>query len=166
MPPKISLWKELQERRVIRVGLVYLAVGWALIEGAELPTRVLALPDFTARLVFALVVLGFPVAIVLAWAYQVTPDGVRRAEPFPVRGRLNVTFLGGIATGVAAARLGPHQPDRGLDRVRGTRQGACAAGRRHPAARAVQLDSRRLPGTAVLRAATVRVRRSPATSAR
>jgi hypothetical protein len=52
---EVSIWKELRERRVLRVGLVYLAVGWALIEGAETLSRVLDLPEFTARLVLALV---------------------------------------------------------------------------------------------------------------
>ncbi|TVP53855.1 MAG: hypothetical protein EA351_14355 [Gemmatimonadales bacterium] len=100
--PGVSFWQELKERRVVRVALVYLAVAWALVQGAETLTRVLDLPEFTDRLVFALLVLGFPVAIVLAWAFQVTPDGVRRAEPFVLTGRLRRSLLVGLGVGVVA----------------------------------------------------------------
>lgn len=102
MPPEKSFWKELNERRVVRVGVVYLAVSWALIQGAETLTTVLDLPGVTSRLVFALVVLCFPVAIVLTWAFQVTPDGVRRAEPVDITGRRNRKFVGPLAIGIIA----------------------------------------------------------------
>jgi len=97
-----SFWKELKERRVIRVGGVYLAVAWAWVEGAKTLSDILELPDFTPRLVLALAVLGFPIAIVLVWAFQVTPEGVRRAEPFGMTGRLNLPFMGGLTVGVLA----------------------------------------------------------------
>ncbi|MEX2530489.1 MAG: hypothetical protein WD960_06935 [Gemmatimonadota bacterium] len=102
MGTNTSFWKELKERRVIRVGGVYLAVAWALIQGAKTLSDILELPDFTARLVLALAVLGFPIAILLAWAFQVTPEGVRRTEPFGMTGRLNLPFIGGLTVGVLA----------------------------------------------------------------
>ena len=95
-----SFWKELTRRRVVRVAMVYMAVGWAIFEGSDTLTSVLDLPGFTPRLVLALVLLGFPVAVVLAWAFQVTPDGVQRAERYASPGRFNLPFAGGVAVGV------------------------------------------------------------------
>jgi TolB-like protein len=101
MEPSKSFWQELKQRRVIRVGVVYVVVGWALIEGSETLRSVLELPAFMPRLVLALVVLGLPVALVLAWAFQVTPDGIERAPPAASGGK-NVPFVGGVAVGILA----------------------------------------------------------------
>jgi tetratricopeptide (TPR) repeat protein len=97
-----SFWKELTRRRVVRVALVYVAVGWAIFEGSDTLTSVLDLPGFTPRLVLMLAVLGFPVAVVLAWAFQVTPDGIQKAERYAPPGRFNLPFFGGLAVGVLA----------------------------------------------------------------
>ena len=102
-----AFWSELKKRRVVRVALVYLAVGWGVFEASDTLTGVLGLPEVTPRLVFALVVLGFPLAITLAWIYQRTPAGVERAEAYAPAGPLNLPFVGGIAVGVlAVAGLG------------------------------------------------------------
>lgn len=102
-----SFWKELKERRVVRVALVYLAVGWGVFEASETLTAVLELPDVTPRLVFALVVLGFPLAVTLAWIYQRTPTGLERAEAYSSAGRFNLPFVGGVSVGIlAVAGLG------------------------------------------------------------
>ena len=87
---------------MVRVALVYLAVAWGVSEGSDTLTSVLGLPAVTPRVVFALAVLGFPVAVVLAWAYQLTPDGVERAEASRATGRFNLPFLGGLAVGIVA----------------------------------------------------------------
>ena len=77
MPEELrSLWSELKNRKVVRVAALYAAVGWGiLIGGAEL-TQILELPAWVPRLILVLVVLGFPVALILAWAFEMTPDGV------------------------------------------------------------------------------------------
>jgi TolB-like protein len=76
-----SFWDQLKERKVVRVALLYGAVAWALVEAADLLGGILALPNWTAQLVLLLLALGFPLAVALAWAFDVTPAGVRRAEP-------------------------------------------------------------------------------------
>jgi TolB-like protein/Tfp pilus assembly protein PilF len=63
--------EELRRRRVIRVVLVYLVAAWVLIQVAQTMFPALLLPDWTVTLVVILVAIGFPVAIILAWAYQV-----------------------------------------------------------------------------------------------
>lgn len=65
---------ELRRRRVIRVGLVYMIVAWVIIQVAQTTFPALLIPDWSVSLVVALCVLGFPVAVLLAWAYQVEPE--------------------------------------------------------------------------------------------
>jgi adenylate cyclase len=69
---------ELRRRHVVRVALVYAAVGWAITEVSSTLFPALGVPAWSVSLVAALVVLGFPLALVLAWAFDLTPDGVRR----------------------------------------------------------------------------------------
>ena len=66
---KGSFWTELKERRVVRVAALYSIVGWGVFEASNTLTEVFpTLPPWTAQLVLVLVILGFPVALVLAWA--------------------------------------------------------------------------------------------------
>ena len=98
-----SFWDELKERRVVRVGLVYAAVAWGTVTVSETLTEILTLPETTPRLVFAIAVLGFPMAIGLAWAFQFTSAGLERAAPYERSGRRSMMpFLGGLAVGVLA----------------------------------------------------------------
>ena len=69
---------DLKRRRVFRVMALYGAVAFAVIEAADVILPRMSLPDWTVTLVVWLLVLGFPVAIVLAWAFERTPSGVRR----------------------------------------------------------------------------------------
>jgi TolB-like protein len=82
--PGASFLQELKRRHVVRVAIVYIAVTFAVLQAADVMVPALSLPGWITTAVAALIVLGFPVALVLAWAFQVTPDGVRRtaaAEP-------------------------------------------------------------------------------------
>lgn len=72
---------ELRRRKVFRVGVVYAAVAFILVQVADLVAEPLQLPPWTVGLVIVLAALGLPLALVLAWAFEMTPDGVRRAEP-------------------------------------------------------------------------------------
>jgi len=75
---------ELKRRRVFRVMAVYGIVGFVLLQIVDLAVPALLLPEWTYRLVALFLLLGFPVAIVLAWAFDLTPEGVRRtAEAAP-----------------------------------------------------------------------------------
>jgi TolB-like protein/Tfp pilus assembly protein PilF len=69
---------DLKRRRVFRVMAVYGIVGFVLLQLVDLAVPALLLPEWTYRLVALLLLLGFPVAIVLAWALEMTPEGVRR----------------------------------------------------------------------------------------
>ena len=73
-----ALWAELKRRRVVRVVVLYAVAGWIVIEVASTILPNLNLPDWTVKLVTVLVVLGFVIAIMLAWAFDIGPGGVQR----------------------------------------------------------------------------------------
>ena len=68
----------LRQRGVIKVGIAYLIISWVIMQLADVTFPLLRLPDWTVTLVLALLVLGFPIALVLAWAYELTRDGIQR----------------------------------------------------------------------------------------
>ncbi|MFW6084284.1 MAG: tetratricopeptide repeat protein, partial [Gemmatimonadota bacterium] len=75
-----SILSELKRRKVFRVMVVYAAVGFLVVQVAELLVPALLLPDWILRAVVLITFLGFPVALVLAWAFEMTPGGVRRSD--------------------------------------------------------------------------------------
>ena len=76
--PVSRLWSELKRRRVTRVIVLYAVAGWIVIEVASTVLPNLNLPEWTVTLVTALVVLGFIISIMLAWAFDIGPGGVHR----------------------------------------------------------------------------------------
>jgi len=75
------LLSELRRRSVFRVGATYLVVGWILIQLAALLEGSLGLPEWFDAVVIGFLGLGFPIALILAWAFEVTPEGIRKTEP-------------------------------------------------------------------------------------
>jgi len=73
-----AFWAELKRRRVVRVIVLYAIGGWLVIEVTSTVSPNLNLPDWTVKLVTILVALGFVIAIVLAWAFDIGPSGVHR----------------------------------------------------------------------------------------
>ncbi len=74
----MSLIAELKRRNVFRVGAAYGIVAWVLIEVSHTAFPTLQLPDWTTTLVTVLLIMGFPVALVIAWAFELTPEGLKR----------------------------------------------------------------------------------------
>ena len=72
---------ELKRRNVYRAALVYAGVGWVLLEAADVVLPRLGLPDWTVNLVLALILLGFPLAIVFAWIFDLGAQGIARTQP-------------------------------------------------------------------------------------
>ena len=73
----MGFFVELKRRNVFRVGALYVVGAWVLLQVADLLFDILELPDVALKWVFGLLVLGAPVALFLAWAYELTPDGLR-----------------------------------------------------------------------------------------
>ena len=76
----MSLIAELKRRNVVRVGVAYLVVGWVLTQVAGTLEAALTLPDWFDTVVVAFLALGFPLALFLSWAYEMTPEGVKKTE--------------------------------------------------------------------------------------
>jgi len=72
---------ELRRRHVVRVAIAYAVAAWVLLQLASIVFPALGAPDWVLRVVIALIAFGFPIALILAWAFEVTPDGIRRTEP-------------------------------------------------------------------------------------
>lgn len=64
----------------MRATVVYIVVAWVVVEAASVIFPALLLPDWTERLVLALAIIGFPLAVVLAWAFELSPEGVQREK--------------------------------------------------------------------------------------
>jgi TolB-like protein len=103
-----SFFRELRRRNVYRVGAMYAVSGWLLV---QIATQVLPVFDVSAlgqRLIVLLIVAGFPVALVLSWIYEVTPQGIKRTEDVtpeesitPQTGRkLDFVIIGVLAVAV------------------------------------------------------------------
>jgi len=78
-----SLIQELKRRNVFRVAAIYVVVCWLLMQIGDVMFPALLLPEWTTTMLVAFLLLGFPVAIIFAWAYEITPDGVLRTEDVP-----------------------------------------------------------------------------------
>ena len=78
--PLKTFFKELRRRKVFRVAVVYAVVGWVIIQVVETIFPRLHLPDWSITLVIVFVIIGFPIAIIVAWALELTPEGVKRIE--------------------------------------------------------------------------------------
>lgn len=72
--------RELSRRKVVRVAMLYGVVAWVLIQLADVIFPALALPDWTIRLFVILAIMGLPLALLLSWFFDLTPDGVTRTE--------------------------------------------------------------------------------------
>ncbi len=74
---------EIRRRRVGRVAVVYVAVAFVLLQAGEIIFPALRLPEWSLTLLVVLAAFGFPIAVVLAWAFDISPEGVVRTEPRP-----------------------------------------------------------------------------------
>ncbi len=74
----MSFFEELKRRNVFKVTVIYVIVGWVLLQVADVLFSALNLPGWTVTLVAGLLIIGFPVALIFAWAFELTPEGVRR----------------------------------------------------------------------------------------
>src|SRR5262249_3439392 len=77
---EMSLFIELKRRNVYKVAVAYAIVGWLSIQIATQVFPFLEIPTWVIRLVIALVAVGFPIALIIAWAFELTPEGIKRTE--------------------------------------------------------------------------------------
>jgi dienelactone hydrolase len=76
----MALFAELKRRHVVRVGIAYCVIAWAIAQVAEFAFETFAAPDWVLKTVVIILLLGLPVAVFLAWAFEITPEGVKREK--------------------------------------------------------------------------------------
>jgi TolB-like protein/Tfp pilus assembly protein PilF len=79
MDPK-KFFAELKRRNVYKVAVAYTIVGWLLVQVATQVFPFFEIPNWAVRLVVLLIVVGFPIALVIAWAFEATPEGIKRTD--------------------------------------------------------------------------------------
>ena len=72
-----SFFQELKRRNVVRIGLAYLITAWLLAQVADLGLEAFAAPDWVMKTVLLLMAIGFPLALIFAWAFEKTPEGIK-----------------------------------------------------------------------------------------
>jgi len=79
-----NFFAELKRRNVYKVAIAYAVVAWLLMQVASQIFPFFEIPNWAVRLVVLLLIIGFPVAMILAWAFELTPEGIKRAEDVDV----------------------------------------------------------------------------------
>ncbi len=96
-----SFFSELKRRKVLRVAAAYIVSSWVLLQVADLLTDILELPEWAPKLVLLILMIGFIPALILSWAFDVTPDGVEGESGESGQGPIVISILL-IAVGLAA----------------------------------------------------------------
>src|SRR5215472_13326798 len=86
MNPK-ELFGELKRRNVYKVAIAYAVVGWLLTQVATQVFPFFEIPNWAVRLVVLLLIIGFPIALIIAWAFEATPEGIKRTETADAAGQ-------------------------------------------------------------------------------
>jgi TolB-like protein/Flp pilus assembly protein TadD len=94
----MSFFRELKRRNVYRVGMLYVVLSWLILQISDVLISLLTLPEWTGKLVLLLLAVGFPVALLLAWAFELTPGGIIREEKQhdseqPPHGRRKIDYV-------------------------------------------------------------------------
>jgi len=80
MSEKPSFFAELKRRNVYKVAVAYLVAGWALSQGIAQVFPVFDVSNWAIRAIVLLIIIGFPIAVVFAWFFEITPEGIKRTE--------------------------------------------------------------------------------------
>ena len=114
----MRFWNELKRRNVVRVAALYIVASWVILQVAAVLFDVLELPPEWTRVVLAVLVLGFPLALIFAWAFEVTPDGLKRERDvdrsttvaLATARRLDYITIGMVAIGIALFAIDRFRP--------------------------------------------------------
>src|SRR5207302_5849064 len=75
-----NFFAELQRRNVYKVAVAYAVVGWLLVQVTTQVFPIFEIPNWALRLIVLAIIIGFPIALVVAWAFELTPEGLKRTE--------------------------------------------------------------------------------------
>ena len=98
-----NFFSELKRRNVYKVAVAYGVVAWLLMQIASQIFPFFEIPNWVVRLVILLLIIGFPIALIIAWAFEVTPEGIRRTEAADAAGQRSrgVAWIYVVLIGVA-----------------------------------------------------------------
>jgi TolB-like protein/Tfp pilus assembly protein PilF len=104
----MPLFNELKRRSVFRVGSAYVVVGWLVLQVADVLLNNLEMPGWVFDLILISLLIGFPLALLLAWVYEFTPEGIRKESEFDEAAsmtrrhghKLNYVVIGGLLLAV------------------------------------------------------------------
>ncbi|PYL50467.1 MAG: hypothetical protein DMF32_04065 [Verrucomicrobia bacterium] len=122
MSEKPSFFAELKRRNVYKVAVAYAVVAWLLMQVASQIFPFFEIPNWIVRLVILLLVIGFPVALIIAWAFEATPEGIKRTEAADAAGQRSrggawiYVVLIGVALSVALFFVGRYTAGHGTAR--------------------------------------------------
>jgi TolB-like protein len=122
MNPKI-FFGELKRRNVYKVGVAYAVVAWLLMQIASQIFPFFEIPNWVVRLVILLLIIGFPIALIIAWAFEVTPEGIKPTEVADAVGERSrggawiYIVLIGAALSVGLFFVGRYTAGRGTTRL-------------------------------------------------
>jgi TolB-like protein len=80
MTEKISFLEELKRRNVVRVGVVYLIAAWLLAQVSDLMLESFEAPGWVIKVILMILMIGFPMALIFAWAFELTPEGIKKEK--------------------------------------------------------------------------------------
>ena len=120
-----SVWEELKRRNVVKVAVAYAIVAWLLMQVVSTFFPALNLPTWTITFVAALLIIGFPIALLLTWAYELTPEGMKPTKAVSlsesitkVTGRkLDFAIIGLMAIGIGFLLLKVYMPQESESEV-------------------------------------------------
>ena len=75
-----NFFSELKRRNVVRVGIAYVVVSWVILQFVDIIQEIVRFPGWFPQMVLALLIIGLPIALIFSWAYEVTPEGVKKTE--------------------------------------------------------------------------------------
>ncbi len=117
----MSIFGELRRRNVFRVAIAYSIVGWLVAQVAELALDSFGAPDWVMKTLLLLLVLGLPIAVIFAWAFEMTPEGVKREKDVDRSAsitqetgqKINYIIIGGLAIALLFS-VGTHRWTTGV----------------------------------------------------
>ena len=114
----MAFFAELQRRRVGKVAIAYGAVAWAATEASSVVLPALHVPEWVLTAIVIFLLVGFPIAMVLAWVFDVGPEGIHRTEPqAPPAAQVKLRIAYAAVVIVSMAALGYVLYERGLGRA-------------------------------------------------
>src|SRR5256886_10181319 len=116
-----TFFAELKRRNVYKVAVAYAVVGWLLVQVTTQVFPIFEIPNWALRLIVLAIIIGFPIALIIAWAFELTPEGIKRAEDVDLsasrrsknRAWIYVVLIGG-AISIALFFLGRYSAPRNV----------------------------------------------------